>query len=277
MRVEDKAIRFKRIFLFSLSRPDDDDDDRGRVSSSSSSPSCFLHFLFSVCQKRRANRKKRASSHFNELLTILAYSSVGPVYLIVSHTVNDRSFSVKINNPMITKIILLIPILILLRSNVAQVPTNIRILSSEKDFLRLGWTKPDRIDSIYGYTIKYRPINSNTSWTVRQTRETEIVLNELRPITKYEIILQAHSNSSYTESAGPSTRIEAITDETGKLSYAFLFSRHLYDLKSSFLFAMIEKYFTLLCRCRDDRQFACCSQKQNQFDRLSFVSSDELK
>lgn len=96
-----------------------------------------------------------------------------------------------------------------------QIPTNIRIVSTEKDFIRLSWTKPDRLSSIYGYTIKYRPIHSNQSWIVRQTNQTQILLNELRPITKYEIILQAYANASHTDSAGPSTRIEATTDETG--------------------------------------------------------------
>lgn len=97
-----------------------------------------------------------------------------------------------------------------------QIPTNIRVLSTEKDFIRLSWTKPDRLSSIYGYTIKYRPINSNQSWLVRQTNQTQILLNELRPMTKYEIILQAYANASHTDSAGPSTRIEVTTDETGK-------------------------------------------------------------
>lgn len=98
-----------------------------------------------------------------------------------------------------------------------QIPTNIRILSTDKDFIRLQWSKPDRLTSIYGYTVKYRPINSNQSWNVRQTTSTQITLNDLRPITKYEIILQAYANSSYTDSAGPSTRIEAVTDEAGNV------------------------------------------------------------
>jgi len=115
-------------------------------------------------------------------------------------------------------------IFIFITNNFAQIPTNIRIISTDKDFIRLSWTKPDRLTSIYGYTIKYRPINSNQSWIVRQTNQTQILLNELRPITKYEIILQAYTNSSYTDSAGPSTRIEAITDETGN----FLFIGHSY-------------------------------------------------
>lgn len=110
-------------------------------------------------------------------------------------------------------------IFIFITNNFAQIPTNIRILSTDKDFIRLSWIKPDRLTSIYGYTIKYRPINSNQSWIVRQTNQTQIVLNELRPITKYEIILQAYANSSYTDSAGPSTRIEAITDETGNFLF----------------------------------------------------------
>ncbi|CAF2969256.1 unnamed protein product [Rotaria sp. Silwood2] len=92
-------------------------------------------------------------------------------------------------------------------------------VSTDKDFIRLSWTKPDRLTSIHGYIIKYRPINSNQSWTVRQRNATQIILNELRPITKYEIILQAHINSSYTDSSGPSTRIEAITDETGNFLF----------------------------------------------------------
>lgn len=121
----------------------------------------------------------------------------------------------------------LIWIFVLFQLNVGQVPNNVRVLSSEKDFLRIGWKKPDRFDSIYGYTVKYRAIHSNSSWIVRQTKQTEIVLNELRPITKYEIIVQAHTNSSYVDSAGPSTRIEATTDETGNflifsLSFSYL-------------------------------------------------------
>ncbi|CAF0861237.1 unnamed protein product [Adineta steineri] len=111
-------------------------------------------------------------------------------------------------------------IFIFITNNFAQIPNNIRIISTDKDFIRLSWTKPDRLSTVYGYTIKYRPINSNQSWIVRQTNNTQILLNELRPITKYEIILQAYTNASYTDSSGPSTRIEAITDETGN----FLFS-----------------------------------------------------
>jgi hypothetical protein len=110
-------------------------------------------------------------------------------------------------------------IFIFITNNFAQTPNNIRILSTDKDFIRLSWTKPDRLTSIYGYTIKYRPINSNQPWLIRQTNNTQILLNELRPVTKYEIILQAYSNSSYTDSAGPSTRIEAITDETGNFLF----------------------------------------------------------
>ncbi|CAF2073756.1 unnamed protein product [Rotaria magnacalcarata] len=95
------------------------------------------------------------------------------------------------------------------------VPNNIRILATDKDFIRLSWTKPTRLSSpIYGYTIKYRAVNSNQSWMVKQTNRTEIFLSELRPITKYEIILQAYLNSSYTDSSGPLTRIEVTTDET---------------------------------------------------------------
>jgi hypothetical protein len=110
-------------------------------------------------------------------------------------------------------------IFIFITNNFAQTPNNVRILSTDKDFIRLSWTKPDRLTSIYGYTIKYRPINSNQPWLIRQTNNTQILLNELRPVTKYEIILQAYSNSSYTDSAGPSTRIEAITDETGNFLF----------------------------------------------------------
>lgn len=99
--------------------------------------------------------------------------------------------------------------------NFAQIPTNIRILSTDKDFIRLSWSKPDRLTSIHGYTVKYRPIHSNQSWIVQRTNQTQLLLTDLRPITKYEVILQAYTNSSYTDSAGPSTRIEAITDETG--------------------------------------------------------------
>jgi len=116
-------------------------------------------------------------------------------------------------------------IFIFITNNFAQIPNNIRVLSTDKDFIRLSWTKPDRLTSIYGYTIKYRPINSNQSWIVRQTNNTQILLNELRPITKYEIILQAYTNSSYTDSSGPSTRIEAMTDETGNflfIGYSFV-------------------------------------------------------
>ncbi|CAF2401691.1 unnamed protein product [Rotaria sp. Silwood2] len=116
-------------------------------------------------------------------------------------------------------IIVFYTIFIFIPNNFAQIPTNIRIVSTDKDFIRLSWTKPDRLTSIHGYIIKYRPINSNQSWTVRQTNTTQIILNELRPITKYEIILQAHINSSYTDSSGPSTRIEAITDETGNFLF----------------------------------------------------------
>ncbi|CAF1133246.1 unnamed protein product [Adineta ricciae] len=111
-------------------------------------------------------------------------------------------------------------IFVFITANLAQVPTNVRIVATDKDFIRLSWSKPDRTPAVHGYTIKYRPIHSNQSWIVRQTDATQILLNELRPITKYEIILQAYANSSYTDSSGPSTRIEAITDETGN----FLFS-----------------------------------------------------
>ncbi|CAF0916965.1 unnamed protein product [Rotaria sp. Silwood1] len=99
-------------------------------------------------------------------------------------------------------------------------PNNIRILATDKDFIRLSWTKPTRLSSsVYGYTIKYRPIKSNQSWIVKQTNKTEIFLHELHPITKYEIILQAYLNSSFTDSSGPSTRIEVTTDETGNFLF----------------------------------------------------------
>ena len=109
--------------------------------------------------------------------------------------------------------------LVFLAGNLAQSPNNLRVLSTDKDLIRLSWTRPDRLASIYGYIIKYRPVNSNTSWIVRQTNETQILLNELRPITKYEIILQAYSNASYADSSGPSTRVEATTDETGNFLF----------------------------------------------------------
>ncbi|CAF5001630.1 unnamed protein product, partial [Rotaria socialis] len=112
-------------------------------------------------------------------------------------------------------LIILYPILILITNNFAQVPNNVRVLATDKDFIRLSWTKPTRLSSpIYGYTIKYRAVNSNQPWMVKQTNRTEIFLSELRPITKYEIILQAYLNSSYTDSSGPLTRIEVTTDET---------------------------------------------------------------
>lgn len=105
-----------------------------------------------------------------------------------------------------------------LTGNFAQIPHDIRVLATDKDFIRLSWTKPLRLPAnIHGYTIKYRPIHSNQSWIVKQTNATQIFLNELRPITKYEIILQAYLNSSFTDSSGPSTRIEVTTDETGNL------------------------------------------------------------
>jgi hypothetical protein len=120
------------------------------------------------------------------------------------------------------RLVLIYSTVILIVNNIAQTPENVRIVSTDKDFLRLSWTKPHRFHSIYGYTIKYRPVHANMSWIVRQTNETQISLHELRPITKYEIILQAYSNSSYTDSAGPSTRIEATTDETGNVSLTFI-------------------------------------------------------
>jgi len=111
-------------------------------------------------------------------------------------------------------------LLILIPNIFAQIPNNIRILATDKDFIRLSWTKPTRLpSSVYGYTIKYRRINSTQSWIVKQTNETQIFLNELHPITKYEIILQAYLNSSYTDSSGPSTRIEVTTDETGNFLF----------------------------------------------------------
>ena len=103
-----------------------------------------------------------------------------------------------------------------IKLSITQIPNNISVLATDKDFIRLIWTKPTRFtSSIYGYTIKYRPLNSNMPWIVKQTNETDILLNELRPITKYEIILQAYLNSSYTDSSGPTKRIEVVTDETG--------------------------------------------------------------
>ncbi len=111
-------------------------------------------------------------------------------------------------------------IFILINNNFAQIPNNIRILATDKDFIRLSWSKPTRLPStVYGYTIKYRPINSNQSWIVKQTNDTQIILNELRQITKYEIILQPYLNSSYTDSSGPSTRLEVTTDETGNFLF----------------------------------------------------------
>jgi hypothetical protein len=108
----------------------------------------------------------------------------------------------------------------LINNNFAQIPNNIRILATDKDFIRLSWSKPTRLPStVYGYTIKYRPINSNQSWIVKQTNDTQIILNELRQITKYEIILQPYLNSSYTDSSGPSTRLEVTTDETGNFLF----------------------------------------------------------
>jgi hypothetical protein len=108
----------------------------------------------------------------------------------------------------------------LITNNFAQIPNNIRILATDKDFIRLSWSKPTRLPStVYGYTIKYRPINSNQSWIVKQTNDTQIILNELRQITKYEIILQPYLNSSYTDSSGPSTRLEVTTDETGNFLF----------------------------------------------------------
>ena len=115
-------------------------------------------------------------------------------------------------------IIYVIPLLA--HNAVAQSPNNIRVLATDKDFVRLTWAKPTRFtSSIYGYTIKYRPVHSNTSWIVKQTNATQILLNELRPITKYEIILQAYLNASYTDSSGPSARIEVTTDETGNFLF----------------------------------------------------------
>lgn len=117
-------------------------------------------------------------------------------------------------------IIIFSTIFILIPKNTAQIPNNIRILATDKDFIRLSWTKPTRLPStVYGYTIKYRPIKSNQSWIVKQTNDTQIFLNDLHPITKYEIILQAYLNSSYTDSAGPSTRVEVTTDETGNFLF----------------------------------------------------------
>lgn len=117
-------------------------------------------------------------------------------------------------------LIVLYSISILITKNFAQIPSNIRVLATDKDFIRLSWTKPTRLSSsIYGYTVKYRPVNSNQSWIVKHTNRTEIFLNELQPITKYEVILQAYLNSSYTDSAGPLTRVEVTTDETGNVLF----------------------------------------------------------
>ena len=121
---------------------------------------------------------------------------------------------------MIYFILVNLTLVLFLAGNLAQSPNNLRVLSTDKDLIRLSWTRPDRLASIYGYMIKYRPVHSNTSWIVRQTNETQILLNELRPITKYEIILQAYSNASYADSSGPSTRVEATTDETGNFLLA---------------------------------------------------------
>lgn len=113
-----------------------------------------------------------------------------------------------------------------LHENFAQIPQDIRILATDKDFIRLSWTKPLRLPSnVFGYSIKYRPIHSNQSWIVKRTNDTQIFLNELRPITKYEIILQAYLNSSFTDSSGPMTRIEVTTDETG--NFLFELNRNL--------------------------------------------------
>lgn len=118
-------------------------------------------------------------------------------------------------------LIVVYSILNLISNNIAQIPNNVRILATDKDFIRLSWTKPTRspLSPIYGYTIKYRPVNSNQSWIVKQTNKTEMFLHELQPITKYEIILQSYANESYTDSAGPSTRIEVTTDETGNFLF----------------------------------------------------------
>ena len=113
-------------------------------------------------------------------------------------------------------LVILSSLLFALPAQLAQSPSAVRVLSAEKDLLRLSWSKPARFESLSGYTVKYRPFQSNSSWLVRQTNETQILLNELRPITKYEIVLQAFGNSSPTDAAGPSTRIEATTDETGE-------------------------------------------------------------
>ncbi|CAF1057011.1 unnamed protein product [Adineta ricciae] len=95
-----------------------------------------------------------------------------------------------------------------------------RKYATDKDFIRLSWMKPTRLPAnVYGYTIKYRPIHSNQSWIVKQTNDTQIFLTDLRPITKYEIILQPYFNSSYTDSSGPSTRVEVFTDETGNFLF----------------------------------------------------------
>ena len=143
-------------------------------------------------------------------------------------------------------------ILFLVPFHLTQTPNNIRLLATEKDFLRLSWSKPSRFDSIYGYIIKYRPIHSNSSWIVRQTNDTQIVLNELRPITKYEIILQAYSNSSYTDSAGPSTRLEATTDETGNPLVTFQLSliRHEFRFRPLVQLNLIDNLMTITLKVR---------------------------
>ena len=117
-------------------------------------------------------------------------------------------------------IIILSSIFFFITNNFAQISNDIRILATDKDFIRLSWLKPTRLPAnVYGYTIKYRPIHSNQSWIVKQTNDTQIFLTDLRPITKYEIILQPYFNSSYTDSSGPSTRVEVFTDETGNFLF----------------------------------------------------------
>jgi hypothetical protein len=120
--------------------------------------------------------------------------------------------------------IILCSLLMLIDRHRAQTPTNIRVLATDKDFIRLTWTKPTRFtSSIYGYTIKYRPVRSTMPWIVKQTNDTHILLNELRAVTKYEIIVQAYLNASYTDSAGPLTRIEVTTDETGNFPCSYVY------------------------------------------------------
>ncbi|CAF1097700.1 unnamed protein product [Didymodactylos carnosus] len=103
-------------------------------------------------------------------------------------------------------------------------PRQLRVLSTDKDLIKIGWEKPDKIENenIYGYLIKYRPVNikyRNQTYAVVKTSKFkdsgEFILQQLRPFTKYEILVQACLNESCTSSAGPYAKIEATTDETG--------------------------------------------------------------